>query len=218
MAALRPLGAPATLREAVVGHLRTAILSGELAPGALLRETDLAARLGVSATPVREALGDLAADGLVEIQPNRLKRVSAIDGAEMRDLLRIQVELWKIGYGLCVDHVGPPELEQLAAAVTGIAAATAAGDRSATMDTIYAFHTTLIRASGSAELLRLTLNRRGLIARFVILRAGSLLDEMSVRYHRLMLQAVRRRDRAALLGVAGEMCDALFAYLATLPD
>src|ERR1700743_620444 len=87
------IASPLTLRQAVIERLRDAIILGALKPGELLRETALAARLGVSATPVREALGDLAAEGLVEIEARRLKRVTPIDLKAMADLFRVQAEL-----------------------------------------------------------------------------------------------------------------------------
>ena len=57
---------PLTRREAVVQRLRQEIASGVLAPGTLLKDAELAARLGVSITPVREAITQLAAEGLVD--------------------------------------------------------------------------------------------------------------------------------------------------------
>jgi DNA-binding transcriptional MocR family regulator len=65
---------PLTRREAVLRQLRREIVDGTLASGAVLKDAELAARLGVSITPVREALGQLAAEGLVDIaQPDPLR-------------------------------------------------------------------------------------------------------------------------------------------------
>lgn len=70
--------------ERVYAALRERILTGELPHDARLHQADLAAELGVSRTPVREALGRLAADGLVELLPNRGARVADITPQDMR--------------------------------------------------------------------------------------------------------------------------------------
>ena len=72
--------------DRVAETLRDAMLDGSLAPGDHLAEADLAARLGVSRTPVREALGRLAAEGLVDLQPNRGARVVNWTPEELRQI------------------------------------------------------------------------------------------------------------------------------------
>jgi len=84
---------PLTRREAVARQLREEILSGHLLPGTLLKDAGLAARLGMSITPVREAITQLAAEGLVDISPNRTRKVagftlkSALDLVDVMELL-----------------------------------------------------------------------------------------------------------------------------------
>ena len=85
---------PSTLREATVEHLRNEIITGNLKPGELLKEVELAAQLGLSPTPIREALVQLAGQGLVEIEPNRLKRVAPLNLPTMRELVAVQRVLW----------------------------------------------------------------------------------------------------------------------------
>lgn len=82
-----------TSSERTVGVVRELILHGELAAGSRLGEVELAARLGVSRTPVREALTRLAAEGLVEIVPNRGARVSSWTVEELRDVFDLRVAL-----------------------------------------------------------------------------------------------------------------------------
>ena len=91
-----------TLREEAYHALRRAILSGELAPGARLQETELAARLGVSRNPVREALARLEAQGLVRSIPNQGARVIRPLPAQVQDalLVRAQLELLAVRLAL----------------------------------------------------------------------------------------------------------------------
>ncbi len=79
-----------TSAERVLHGLRELILAGELAPGARLGEVELADRLGVSRTPVREALSRLAAEGIVEIQPNRGARVATWTVAELEGVFDLR--------------------------------------------------------------------------------------------------------------------------------
>ena len=81
---------PVTSAERALATLRDLIMGGELAPGARLGEVELADRLGVSRTPVREALSRLAAEGLVEIAPNRGARVATWTVAELEGVFDLR--------------------------------------------------------------------------------------------------------------------------------
>jgi DNA-binding GntR family transcriptional regulator len=81
---------PVTSAERALATLRDAIMGGDLAPGARLGEVELADRLGVSRTPVREALSRLAAEGLVEIVPNRGARVVTWTVAELEGVFDLR--------------------------------------------------------------------------------------------------------------------------------
>ena len=188
-----------TLRQAVVERLRDAIILGALKPGELLRETALAARMSVSATPIREALGDLAAEGLVEIEARRLKRVTPIDRKAMADLFLVQGELWRLGYVWGMPKIGRAEVAQLAAAVERYRTAVAADDPLATIRAGHAFHTVFITASGNGELLRSTLDRRSLVARFVLLHGRDTLSANGLRLHEAMLNAFHNGNFASVL-------------------
>src|SRR3546814_5962007 len=102
---MRPLSSPPTLGGAVAAHLRTAIVAGKIPPGQLLKDSELAQRLGVGATPIREALGELSAEGLVEIEPKRLKRVAPIDPIATLELFHVPTALWRMGSVWGLPHV-----------------------------------------------------------------------------------------------------------------
>lgn len=194
-----PLASPPTRRHAVVAQLRDAIVAGTLEPGMLLREVALAKSLGVSATPVREAIGELASEGLIEVEAHRLKRVTPMDFKAMRDLLRVQTELWRLGYVWGMPHVGATELAAVEASVARYRAALDADDPLDAIRAGHDFHAAVITASGNRELLRSTLDRRSLIARFVLLHGRATVSRSGLRGHEGILQALRRRQHAEAL-------------------
>jgi DNA-binding GntR family transcriptional regulator len=206
-----PIESPVTLRQAIVEQLRIAIVSCAIVPGTLLRETALAHSLGVSATPLREAFGVLAAEGLVEIQAHRLKRVSPIDFKETLDLFRVQSELWRLGYVWGLAKITSRDLLVLETAVTAYRDALAADDPAGVMSAAHEFHTAIIMASGNSELLRSTLDRRALIARFILLHGKSTLSRSGLRHHEAMLRAIKRGDSADVLARLDQISARLIA-------
>ena len=86
----RPIERPLRLMEAVVEQLRSLILNGELAPGMPLRQQDLAEQLGVSRTPLREALLRLEREGLVETSTSGVSRVVELSGAAAIEILDVR--------------------------------------------------------------------------------------------------------------------------------
>lgn len=216
---LQPLASPLTLRFAVAEHLRTAIVAGELAPGLLLREVELAARVGVSATPIREALVELSAEGLVEIEPNRLKRVAPIHPEATLDLLRVQTALWRMGYVWSFANLGAAETQRLEKSLLDYKTALDAGQTLAAIRAGHAFHTVFVEASRNRELLRVTLDRRSLIARFILLRGAASISVAGLKQHRLILKALQHGDRAEVLTRLDQMAAKLIGLaLREVPD
>jgi DNA-binding GntR family transcriptional regulator len=80
----------AKIASTVYEQIRTAILSGELSNSERLVEEDLAVSLGISRTPVREALRRLAAEGLVDVSPNRGARVAEWDADDLREIFDLR--------------------------------------------------------------------------------------------------------------------------------
>lgn len=90
---LAPVKRPLNLRETVLEQLRTAIVTGELAEGELVSAPALGGALGVSATPVREAMMDLVREGLVETVKNKGFRITTMSDKELDDLAAIRLML-----------------------------------------------------------------------------------------------------------------------------
>jgi DNA-binding GntR family transcriptional regulator len=212
------LQTPSTLREATVEHLRNEIITGRLKPGELLKEVELAAQLGLSATPVREALVQLAGEGLVEIEPNRLKRVSPLNLPTLRELTAVQRVLWQTGYSWGVPKVGPVEIEAMEGVLVTLAEALHQGDVRAAFLADVDFHSIVVAASGNRELGRLIADRFGLVERLVILHMPGLISQERLEQDRAILSALKRGDLAQALN-CGEEIRARFAdSVAALPD
>ncbi|MPQ96601.1 FCD domain-containing protein [Modestobacter sp. I12A-02628] len=104
---------PVTSAERAVGTLREVILSGELPAGARLGEAELAERLGVSRTPVREALSRLAAEGLVDIVANRGARVATWTVEELEGVFELRLLLEPQLTSLAVPRATPEDADAL---------------------------------------------------------------------------------------------------------
>lgn len=191
--------------------LRSRIVSGVIPPGALLRETALAQELNVSATPIREALGTLASEGLVEVEAHRLKRATPMDLAVTRDLIRVQAELWRLGYVWGMPRVAGRQIALLELAVARYRAAIQSGEYMAAIIAGLDFHTIVIMASENRELLRSTLDRRGLIARFIFLHGLETLSATGLTQHETILRAFMAGDRDGVLACLDRMAARLIA-------
>lgn len=123
---LTPLKRPLNLRETVLEQLRTAIITGEIAEGSLVSAPTLGQALGVSATPVREAMMDLAREGLVETIKNKGFRITAMSDKELDDLTEIRLLIEPASMPAAVGRIsdeGFEELERLADACLSAAEA-----------------------------------------------------------------------------------------------
>jgi DNA-binding GntR family transcriptional regulator len=149
--ASRPLQIASVADRAYLS-LRERILAGDLPPDARLHQEDLSRELGVSRTPVREALGRLAAEGLVELLPNRGARVAEVGLADMEAAYQARLIVEPPAAALAAQHAGA---EDVAAMREAIAAHRAhVGEVTAAFTANRAFHLALIAASGNLHLTR----------------------------------------------------------------
>lgn len=204
------LQSPATLREATVEHLRNQIVTGSLSPGEVLKDAELAAQLGLSPTPVREALVQLASEGLVEIQPNKLKRVAPLSLETMRELYAVQRVLWQTGYAWGVPKVGPEALDALGGAIAEQAEALDQGDRRAALLAHTDFHSIVVAAGGNRELGRLIADRYPLLERMILLRMSDAISHEMLDLNRAIYAALQRGDHERAIAI-GERIRASFA-------
>ncbi|TFV74365.1 GntR family transcriptional regulator [Blastococcus sp. CT_GayMR19] len=187
-----------TSAERVLHALRELILGGQLVPGARLGEVELADRLGVSRTPVREALSRLAAEGIVEIQPNRGARVATWSVAELEGVfdLRSTIEPQLTAYA--VPNAAPAdvaELDDLAHRMADVGSPGPHQDLDALVPLNRAFHDRLVTLADHPTLATAL---AGAIHPPIVLRNFHAYDEASLRrslaHHVEIVAALRAGD------------------------
>jgi DNA-binding GntR family transcriptional regulator len=120
-ATLPPAGIGFTTKsDLAYTRIRALILSGELAPGAVLPQAALAQTIGMSTTPLREALRRLKQEGLVELDAHRDARVRQLDAAEARDLLELRRNLDPLAASLAARRRTEADLADLRSALDGL--------------------------------------------------------------------------------------------------
>lgn len=150
--ALPPLSAPKSLTDEVVSVLRSHILSGHFQSGDQLVQAELARSLRVSRGPVREALNQLKAEGLVFDEPRRGTFVRRPSPNDVRDALDLRVALEVRAVQLIIDRQDPEAMQTVEAAFDAFVAAIDSGDQRAIGDCDLAFHDAMCAASGNAML------------------------------------------------------------------
>jgi DNA-binding GntR family transcriptional regulator len=191
-----------TLRQQVADHLREEILSSRLAPGEELGEVALARSLGISRGPLREALGQLAAEGLVTIVPRRGAVVRRLTHQEFIDAYQVREALESLAIKLAVPRLSDGDKAELHRMAADMERAANAGDTDRFFEINRRFHARLVTASGNQKLVevhgQLVAQMARLMKQSVELRGGM---EQSAAEHRAILEAVDAGDpiRAARL-------------------
>jgi DNA-binding GntR family transcriptional regulator len=194
-----PIAGPgfATKSELAYTHIRGLILSGDLQPGAVLPQAALAQTIGISTTPLREALRRLKQEGLVDLDAHRDARVRPLDAAEARDLLELRGSLDPLAASLAAQRRTEADLIDLRAALDGLEALPT-HPSAAELESHHRFHGAIHRASHNALLVEILdglwvktdrYRRHGL-------EAARTQDERNARAteHRQLFEAVRDGD------------------------
>ncbi|MDL1899747.1 GntR family transcriptional regulator [Anaerolineae bacterium CFX9] len=183
------------LRKRVLDALRDAILSGELKPGQALVETELAADLGVSRAPLREALQQLAAEGLVEVVPYRGAAVRMLHRKDIEELYSLRIALETFAARRIIEANLPEASRRLHAIFDDMLAAADAGDISRVSQIDRQFHDALIELSDHS-LLQSMWNAVNLRVRQVMaLRNRRNSDIRQIAFNHLpIIEAIDKRD------------------------
>ncbi|MFI0540931.1 GntR family transcriptional regulator [Streptomyces sp. RP5T] len=148
MEAIRPLGRT-LLRDRAYASIRDAIVAGEIEPGAVVRDAELAERLGLSRAPVREAFARLVDEGLLESKPQSYTRVTQVVAAEVRDAAAVVGAMHELVTRVAVPRLFAADIELMRAANTRFAAAVTAGDVDEAVRADDDLHDVLVRVSGN---------------------------------------------------------------------
>lgn len=175
------------------------ILACELAPRSRINEPSLCERFGISRTPLREAIKLLAAEGLLELLPNRGARVAALSEAEIDELLQVIGPLEATGGELACERITDAELEVIEAAHLDMVEAWKVKDYERYFARNREIHDAIVAAGRNGTLLAVYRNLSGRVQRARYLaRKTDAQWARSIEDHGLMLILLRRRDGKAL--------------------
>lgn len=183
------------LREIVFESLREAIINGTLKPGERLMEIQLAEEMGVSRTPVREAIRKLELEGFVVMVPRKGAYVAGISIKDIADVFEVRAALESLAAGLAAERITDDELEALERSLVKVAESTEADDLNSLISADTDFHDILYRASRNERLVQIVSNLREQIQRF---RMASLSHpgrmRIALEEHRKIVEAISERN------------------------
>ena len=184
------------LSDDVAGHLRVAIMSGSLKPGTFIRLDDTAAQLGVSITPVREALLTLRGEGMVRLEPHRGYVVLPMTRQDIEDIFWLQSTIARELATSATGRITDEEIDNLQGLNDVLAAAVDSGDSEAVVAAEFAFHRAFNRVAGRIKLAWFLLHvARSMPALLYAADPGWGAD--AVDNHRNLITALRTRDVTA---------------------
>ncbi len=184
------------LRDVVFNTLRQAILTGELKPGERLMEIHLAEKLGVSRTPVREAIHKLELEGLVTMSPRRGAAVAQITEKSMSDVLEVRRAMDALCAELACERISDEELEQLKKACEEFEKATQTKDVKLIAQADVNLHDIILQATGNQRLVQLVnnLSEQMYRYRFEYIKDFSQHENL-VEEHRMIYEGLLERDK-----------------------
>lgn len=192
--ALPPVERPSSLRDYAYRQLRDAIVSGRLQPGSRLRDTELEEWLGVSRTPIREAIAKLESAGLVHTRRAKETIVAPLDAREAFAAQRIAASLHELATRDAVPQLTGADLDEMRAANREFAAALRAGDVDAAITADDRFHAVAVRASANPLLPVLLEQVTPLLRRLERARFAGLAGRASVADHEHIIASCTAGD------------------------
>lgn len=185
------------LRDVVFNTLRQAILKGELAPGERLMEIQLAEKLGVSRTPIREAIRKLELEGLVLMIPRKGAEVAKISEKSLRDVLEVRRSLEELAAELACQRMDAEALKDLEDAQKAFIQAVESGETMTMAEADEHFHDVIYMGTGNTRLVQILNNLREQMYRY---RLEYIKDaekrQILLVEHESILRAIRSRHVA----------------------
>ena len=154
------------LRDVVFYTLRQAILKGELEPGERLMEMQLAEQLGVSRTPIREAIRKLELEGLVLMIPRRGAIVAKITEKDLKDVLEVRASLERLSTKLACERMEEETIEELREAQEAFKAALRGDDITLQAQKDVEFHDVIYKSTNNLRLIQMLNNLREQMYRY----------------------------------------------------
>lgn len=188
------------LRDVVFNTLRQGILTGELKPGERLMEIHLAKRLGVSRTPIREAIRMLELEGLVKMIPRRGAEVARISKQDIQDVLEVRLALDSLATRLACERISDEQKEELKAAAKNFIDATVTKDATQIALADVQFHDVILAASHNKRLVQMVNNLAERIYRY---RLEYIKDEKN---HQGLIEEHAKIMNSVLLGDKESAC------------
>jgi DNA-binding GntR family transcriptional regulator len=212
MPALAPIGRD-LLRDQALRRIRAAIVLGDLEPGAVIKDAQLAEQLGLSVAPIRVALARLAEEGLVEAKPQSHTRVTPLDVGQVRDAAVVVRAMHELAVREAAGRLTPADLTAMRAANARFAAAVAAQDTDAALSADDDLHAVPVARCGngaiSATIERLT----PAIRRLERQRFDTAGGRLSVDLHDQLIDALEAGDIDAALASTTTIWTALLSEL-----
>lgn len=203
--------------EHVFRQLKEQIITGVLAPGSRLIESNVAAQFGVSRTPVREALQRLATEDLIDVDPLRGMVVHAPDASEIEDVLVVRTALDGLAAALAAQKIAESQLARLRLVVEAMAEGAALDRRPQIVVANRRFHDIIYAAAGNPRLERIAGELRDYVRRFSTPPSASPERVQHVLVeHRAILEALELHDPDAARAASDRHLAAARTYVARL--
>lgn len=154
------------LRDVVFNTLREAILKGDIAPGERLMELDLASKLGVSRTPIREAIRKLELEGLVKMAPRKGAEVAEITFEDLRDVLEVRKNLEELAVDLACKRATQEDVKHLYELHEEFKESLKTGDLTVMAEADEAFHDGIYESTKNKRLIQIINNLREQMYRY----------------------------------------------------
>ncbi|NUP17841.1 MAG: GntR family transcriptional regulator [Streptomyces sp.] len=204
MEAIRPVSRT-LLRDRAYEAIRDAIVAGDIEPGAVVRDAELAERLGLSRAPVREAFSRLVDEGLLESKPQSYTRVTPVVAADVRDAAAVVGAMHELVTRVAVPRLMAADVEIMRAANERFAAAVAAGEVDLALRADDEVHDVLVRVSGNRAAAATVARYTPLIRRLERRRFGEGGNCRSAGLHERLIEACASGDTGAAVRVTAEI-------------
>lgn len=193
------------MSEAAYERLRDAIVRGDLVPGEKIKDADLAETLGLSRTPVREALTRLVESGLVESKPGVYTRVSTLNQHDVAANLAVLKALDSLAMESAVPRLAERDFRTMRQANRNFAAAVDRQDAAKALAADDAFHQVIIEASGNPVIARVVEQLHPQLHRILYRKFSALLGgEETFNHHEELILVCEQRDAQAAAAMSGE--------------